>query len=99
MNQGLNLCRFEPPNPGNQPLQTRNEKMKTKCALPMVLAGSVLLAGCFDDDDPIKTSVRVVHASSDAPAVNVRVNGDVVVSGADYKQAAVLTPNASLTQM
>lgn len=69
--------------------------MNTKFALPLVAASSVLLAGCFDgDDDPAKTSVRVVHASSDAPAVNVRVNNQTVVSGADYKQAAVLTPNA-----
>ncbi|MGF2736311.1 DUF4397 domain-containing protein [Marinobacter sp. DUT-1] len=69
--------------------------MNTKFALPLVVASSVLLAGCFDgDDDPAKTSVRVIHASSDAPAVNVRVNDQTVVSGADYKQAAVLTPNA-----
>ena len=44
--------------------------MKTKYALPMVLAGSVVLSGCWldDDDDPATTSVRVLHASSDAPA-------------------------------
>jgi hypothetical protein len=76
-------------------------KMKTKYALPMVLAGSVMLSGCWldDDDDPATTSVRVLHASSDAPAVNVRVNGDVVVPGADYKQAAVLTPGAGLADI
>jgi len=69
--------------------------MNTKFVLPLVAASSVLLAGCFDgDSDPAKTSVRVIHASSDAPAVNVRVNNETVVSGADYKQAAVLTPNA-----
>jgi hypothetical protein len=75
--------------------------MKTKYALPMVLAGSVVLSGCWldDDDDPATTSVRVLHASSDAPAVNVRVNGDVVVPGADYKQAAVLTPGAGLADI
>lgn len=74
--------------------------MNRTYALPMVLAGSVLLAGCFDDDDdPITTSVRVLHASSDAPAVNVRVNGDVVVAGADYKQAAVLKPSAGLADI
>ena len=75
--------------------------MKTKYALPMVLAGSVMLTGCWldDDDDPATTSVRVLHASSDAPAVNVRVNGDVVVPGADYKQAAVLTPGAGLADI
>jgi hypothetical protein len=75
--------------------------MKTKYALPMVLAGSVALSGCWldDDDDPATTSVRVLHASSDAPAVNVLVNGDVVVPGADYKQAAVLTPSAGLADI
>ncbi|MGB1838100.1 MAG: DUF4397 domain-containing protein [Marinobacter adhaerens] len=75
--------------------------MKTKYALPMVLAGSVVLSGCWldDDDDPATTSVRILHASSDAPAVNVRVNGDVVVPGADYKQAAVLTPGAGLADI
>ncbi len=69
--------------------------MKTNFALPMVVAGSVLLAGCFDGSDSApSTDVRILHASSDAPAVNVRVNGDVVVSGADYKQAAVLKPDS-----
>lgn len=75
--------------------------MKTKYALPMVLAGSVALSGCWldDDDDPATTSVRILHASSDAPAVNVLVNGDVVVPGADYKQAAVLAPSAGLADI
>lgn len=75
--------------------------MKTKYALPMVLAGSVALSGCWldDDDDPATTSVRVLHAASDAPAVNVLVNGDVVVPGANYKQAAVLAPSAGLADI
>ncbi|MBZ2167354.1 DUF4397 domain-containing protein [Marinobacter sp. F4216] len=69
--------------------------MKSLLALPLVVVGSVVLTGCFDDDDdPLKSNVRVIHASSDAPAVNVNFNGSTVVSGADYKQAAVLTPNA-----
>jgi hypothetical protein len=77
------------------------ETMNTKYALPLVLAGSVMLSGCWldDDDDPATTSVRVLHASSDAPAVNVRVNGDVVVPGADYKQAAVLRPSAGVADI
>lgn len=73
--------------------------MKTKVLLPFVAASSVLLAGCFGGDSSSKTSVRVVHASSDAPAVNVRVDGDTVVSGADYKQAAVLKPDAGTTSI
>jgi len=74
--------------------------MNTKFALPMVVAGSILLAGCFDGSDSTPTTdVRVVHASSDAPAVNVRVNGDVVVSGADFKQAAVFKPDAGVASI
>ncbi|QSP96350.1 DUF4397 domain-containing protein [Marinobacter salinisoli] len=69
--------------------------MKNLLALPLVVVSGFALTGCFDDDDdPQKSNVRVIHASSDAPAVNVNVNGQTVVSGADYKQAAVLTPNA-----
>lgn len=69
--------------------------MKTRLALPMVVAGTVVLAGCFDGSSSgsfFRTDVRVVHASSDAPAVNVRLNNDEVVSGADFKQAAILNP-------
>ncbi len=73
--------------------------MKTKFALPVLLAGSVTLTGCFLDDDDNdsspsdpRTSVRVLHASANAPAVNVKVDGLEVVSGADYKQAAVINP-------
>ncbi|EMP57263.1 hypothetical protein MSNKSG1_01533 [Marinobacter santoriniensis NKSG1] len=73
--------------------------MKTNFILPLVAASSVLLAGCFGGDSNSKTSVRVVHASSDAPAVNVGVDGDTVVSGADYKQAAVLKPDAGTTSI
>ena len=68
--------------------------MNTKFTLLLATAGSVLLSGCFDGDSSKDTSVRIVHASSDAPAVNVRVNNNTVLSGADYKQAAELSPKA-----
>jgi hypothetical protein len=35
----------------------------------------------------------VVHAVSDAPSVNVSFNGQALVAGADFKQAATLRPN------
>ena len=69
--------------------------MKTRLALPLVVAGTVVLAGCFDGSSSSSnptTQVRVVHASSDAPAVNVRLNDDEVVSAAEFRQVAVLTP-------
>ncbi|MEP1214534.1 MAG: DUF4397 domain-containing protein [Marinobacter sp.] len=72
--------------------------MTSKYALPLVVAGSIVLAGCFDgsssssDPAPITTQVRVIHGVSDAPAVNVGIDGDVAVAGADFKQAAILNP-------
>lgn len=73
--------------------------MKTKYALPMVLAGSVMLSGCWfdDDDDPVvqeerTSSVRIIHASPDAPPVNILVNGEAAFEGADYKNVALLQP-------
>lgn len=72
--------------------------MTSRYALPIAVAGSVMLAGCFDgsssssDPKPVTTQVRVVHGVSDAPAVNVGINGDVAVPGADFKQVAILNP-------
>lgn len=65
--------------------------MKTKFALTMALAGSVMLVGCSDnDDDPTAqeptSSVRVLHASPDAPAVDVAIDGEVVLTGVEFQQ-------------
>lgn len=74
--------------------------MNTKLALPLVVAGSVLLAGCFDGSGSTPTAeVRVVHASSDAPAVNVLVNGEVVTEGADYKEVDVFRPTIGVASI
>lgn len=72
--------------------------MTSKFALPIVVAGSIALAGCFDgsssssDPAPITTQVRVIHGVSDAPPVNVGIDGDVAIAGADFKEAGVLNP-------
>jgi len=72
--------------------------MTIKYALPIVVASTLTLAGCFDgsssssDPAPVTTQVRVIHGVSDAPAVNVGIDGNVAVPGADFKQAAVLNP-------
>ncbi|MDK8464733.1 DUF4397 domain-containing protein [Marinobacter sp. SS13-12] len=72
--------------------------MTSKYALPIVVAGSIVLAGCFDgsssssDPAPVTTQVRVIHGVSDAPAVNVGIDGDIAIAGADFKQAAILDP-------
>ncbi|ERS11173.1 DUF4397 domain-containing protein [Marinobacter hydrocarbonoclasticus] len=68
--------------------------MKSTVALPVLVASSLMLAGCFDGSSSTPdTSIRVIHAVSDAPSVNVSFNGTTRVRGADFKQAAVLTPN------
>lgn len=62
--------------------------------LTVLVALSTGLTGCWLDgsssgsSDTSTTNVTVVHAASDAPRVNVRSGETVVVSGADYKQAA-----------
>ncbi|MBK1872772.1 DUF4397 domain-containing protein [Marinobacter sp. 1-3A] len=71
--------------------------MKTKVALTMALAASAMLVGCSDNDNDSVTQqptskVRAVHAASDAPAVNVLVDGSPAISGAEFKQAAVISP-------
>ncbi len=67
--------------------------MKTTVALPVLVAGSVMLSGCFDGSSSTpRTDIRVVHAVSDAPAVNVSFNGETLIAGADFKQAATLRP-------
>ncbi len=57
--------------------------------LSMILAVALGAAGCSSDDDnvmaPVATaSLRVAHLSPDAPAVDVWVNGSVVLSGVPY---------------
>lgn len=55
------------------------------------LAAAGLLMGCSDDDKtgPNGTAqVRVVHASPDAPAVDVLVDNQAVLNGVTYKQSS-----------
>ncbi|MEL6869779.1 MAG: DUF4397 domain-containing protein [Pseudomonadota bacterium] len=70
---------------------------------------ALVLTGCdvFDDDDDnpplvIAAELRVLHASPDAPAVNVLVDGGVAVAGADFKDASnftLLTPGTYSVQV
>ena len=60
-----------------------------------VLATLLAVAACSDSDNAVtappepaapQAVVRVMHASPDAPAVNVSVDGTEIISGADYAQ-------------
>ena len=63
-----------------------------------VFASLVVLTGCNDDDSvPVNNNqeeaesysyLRVYHASPDAPAVNVLLNGEVALAGVDYAQSS-----------
>jgi hypothetical protein len=57
-----------------------------------VLAASALALGGCDDDDPARLGLRVIHASPDAPRVNVRVNDNEVLSAVDYKEGSGFIP-------
>lgn len=58
----------------------------------LIIGGSFLLAACDDDDDDApQTELRVIHASPDAPKVNVLLNGDAVLTEVDYKGGSGFT--------
>ena len=75
--------------------------MKKLSLLAAALLSSVFVVGCSDDDDshPATTaSVRAVHLSPDAPAVDVAVNDTVVLEDVSYRQASgFLSVNAGDT--
>ena len=54
-------------------------------AAGLIVAGSIVLAACDDDDDVPQTGLRVIHASPDAPKVNVLLDGEAVLTEVDYK--------------
>lgn len=67
--------------------------MKTRLTVAAALAGSLILAGCNDDNDDLDilqpvASVRVLHASPDAPAVDVVIDGEVVLSAVEFQQGS-----------
>lgn len=66
-----------------------------------LLAAILGLSACSSSDDPLPGNpiepaadffrVQVLHASPDAPAVDVLVNGATALPGIDYKQASAAT--------
>lgn len=63
----------------------------------LLVASSVLILAACDSDDndpaPVEppapgTIVQIVHASPDAPAVDVLLNGEVALTGVDYKDSS-----------
>lgn len=50
-------------------------------------AGIITLAGCSNDDDD-KAQLRVIHASPDAPAVNILLDSSTAISNLDYADSS-----------
>ncbi|MFN3900227.1 MAG: DUF4397 domain-containing protein [Alishewanella aestuarii] len=75
--------------------------MKNMVSISAAAIALITLTACNSSSDTLivpppppaslfpPADLRVVHASSDAPAVNVRVNGSTVISGLDYAQSSV----------
>lgn len=58
-----------------------------------VALAAVVLSACGDDTSPSDQGrLRVVHASPDAPAVDVLVDGTQVVTGAAFQQSSPYLP-------
>jgi len=62
---------------------------RTFLSATAALAAAALLAACGGNDhDNLDTRVRAVHASADAPAVDVLLDSRSIVNGAQFKQAS-----------
>jgi len=65
--------------------------MKMKFNKSTLIASSVivtaaLMSGCSSDDTD-KSNIRIIHASADAPAVDIKLNDAVAAPGLDYPQS------------
>jgi hypothetical protein len=62
-------------------------KLRTYARFAPALA-AILLVACGDSNNrPADASVRILHASPDAPSVDINLNGSVAVTDLDYGQA------------
>ena len=62
-------------------------KLRTYARFAPALA-TILLVACGDSNNrPADASVRILHASPDAPSVDINLNGSVAVTDLDYGQA------------
>ncbi len=69
-----------------------------------LVAATFFLAGCSDSDDlldaieaELNVKIQVLHASPDAPRVDVVVDGDAVLENVDFKEGSPFLPLADGT--
>ena len=67
--------------------------------LAAAAAATASLAACGGDDEAPTSRLRAVHASADAPAVDVLRGTQVIAAGAQFKQASgyAVTPSGAST--
>jgi hypothetical protein len=63
--------------------------------LAAATVATALLAACGGDDETPTTRLRAIHASADAPAVDVLFGVQAVAAGAQFKQAGAYTSVAA----
>ncbi len=97
------LAQILPFSSRNLPLGASRRLEDMKGILYAILAGTVaiLMTGCGGDDHNVsnQATVRVVHASPNAPNVDVRFGNSVVFSNVPYFSAGVRTVAAGPTRV
>lgn len=68
-----------------------NKIYKNTLVAGSVIISTALITGCSNDDDPVApagtSSVRIIHASADAPPVDIKLDNTVAVPALDYPQS------------
>lgn len=63
-----------------------NHTYKKTLIASSVIISTAFFSGCSDDATD-KTNIRIIHASADAPAVDIKLNDAVAAPGLDYPQS------------
>ena len=66
-------------------MKLSNLQKKTLIASSVIIS-TVLFTGCSDDKGT--SSLRIIHASADAPPVDIKLDSAVAVSALDYPQSS-----------
>ncbi len=63
-----------------------NKIYKNTLVASSVIISAALITGCSSDDTD-KSTIRIIHASADAPPVDIKLNGAVAVPDLDYPES------------
>ena len=63
------------------------KKLLRTALMASVLSGVITVSGC-DDDGSATSQLRVIHTSPDAPAVNVKLDSNVIISDLNYAESS-----------